>query len=90
MGISRDSEASHQKFADKLQLPYSLLVDQDQQLHEWFGVLKNKTMFGKTALGVERSTFILDQDRRLAKEFRNVKASGHVRDVLEWLENSEK
>jgi len=89
IGVSRDSLQSHRKFSDKLQLPFSLLVDQNQELHEYFDVLKEKKMFGKTVMGAERSTFIINKQGTLIKEFRNVKASGHAKTVLEYIRQLE-
>ncbi len=85
VGVSRDSLQSHKKFSDKLNLPFSLLVDQNQQLHRYFDVLKEKKMFGKKILGTERSTFIINNEGILIKEFRGVKATGHAQAVLDYL-----
>jgi thioredoxin-dependent peroxiredoxin len=89
LGVSRDNLKSHQQFSQKLNLPFSLLVDQDQHLHTYFGVLKEKKLFGKIGIGTERSTFILNQDGILIKEFRNVKSKGHAEEVLEYLTQNE-
>ena len=89
--MSRDSLASHKRFADKLSLPYSLLVDETGYLHQAFDVLKEKKLFGKVGLGTERSTFVLNGQGILINEFRKVKASGHAQDVLDYLiENAKK
>lgn len=88
VGISRDSLKSHKKFSDKLNLPFSLLVDQEQELHHYFGVLKEKKMFGKTVMGTERSTFIMNKEGILIKEYRGVKASGHAMTVLNDLQQT--
>ena len=85
-GISRDSQQSHKKFSDKLKLPFSLLVDQEQELHKYFDVLKEKKMFGKTVVGTERSTFIVNKEGILIKEYRGVKATGHALTVLNDLQ----
>ena len=85
LGVSRDSLKSHKKFADKNNLPFSLLVDEDEMLHRQYDVLKEKKMFGKIGLGTERSTFIISHEGKLAAEFRNVKAKGHAAEVLEIL-----
>mgnify|MGYP002152754516 CR=1 FL=1 len=77
---------SHKKFADKLQLPFSLLVDQDQKMHEEFGVLRSKKIFGKISLSVERSTFIINQQGVIIKEFRNVSAKGHALEILKYIQ----
>ena len=77
---------SHKKFSDKLKLPFSLLVDQEQELHQYFDVLKEKKMFGKTVMGTERSTFVINKEGILIKEYRGVKASGHAKTVLNELQ----
>lgn len=81
-GISRDSLATHEKFSAKLELPYQLLSDADGSVCRLFGVLKEKNMYGKRVLGVERSTFIIAADGRVQQVFRGVKALGHARQVL--------
>lgn len=85
LGISKDSLKSHQKFRDKHNLPFLLLSDETCEVHDMFDVRKKKTMFGKEYLGVVRSTFVFDTEGNLIKEFRNVKASGHAKDVLEFV-----
>ncbi len=89
MGVSRDGLKSHQRFSDKLKLSYSLLVDQDQLLHDYFGVLKEKKLFGKVGIGTERSTFVINGEGRLVGEFRNVKSSGHALEMLDFLRQQE-
>ena len=81
-GVSRDSLKSHEGFKAKLNLPFELLSDTDETVCELFGVMKMKNMYGKKVRGVERSTFILDRDGRVAKEWRGVKVPDHARDVL--------
>ncbi len=83
VGISPDTVASHRKFADKYELPFTLLADPDKQACEAFGVWKEKTMFGKTGMGVERSTFVVDADGIVRNIFRKVKVDGHIPAVLE-------
>jgi len=90
VGVSRDTLQSHKKFSDKLMLPFSLLVDQNQELHEYFDVLREKKMFGKTSIGTERSTFILNHEGVIIKEFRGVKATGHAKTVLDYLKQLER
>ena len=85
VGISRDSLKSHAKFRDKYNIPFLLLSDETETVHNLFKVMKMKKLYGKEYLGVERSTFIFDKDGNLIKEFRNVKAKGHAKDVLDWL-----
>ncbi|MBU5310823.1 peroxiredoxin [Tissierella carlieri] len=89
IGISRDSLKSHAKFRDKHDLPFLLLSDEDEDVHNLFNVMKLKKMYGKEYMGVERSTFIFNKDGELIKEFRNVKAKGHAEKVLEFIKNGE-
>lgn len=83
IGVSRDSIASHHKFIEKHDLDLLLLSDQESKLSDAFGVIKEKTMFGKTALGVVRSTFILDKGGDILEEHRNVKAAADAKNMLE-------
>jgi peroxiredoxin Q/BCP len=82
IGVSRDSCASHQKFKTKEKLNYELLSDSDEALCKLFDVIKEKNMYGKKVMGIERSTFLIDEDGTLAKEWRKVKADGHATEVL--------
>jgi len=84
-GISRDSVASHEAFKAKLNLPFELLSDVDEQVCEAYGVIKMKNMYGKKVRGIERSTFVIDRDGRVAREWRAVKVPNHARDVLEFV-----
>lgn len=86
VGVSKDSQNSHEKFISKYKLPFVLLSDEDLKLMEEFGVWKEKTMYGRTALGVVRSTFLIDENGVIIKAWRNVKATGHVGKVLEELQ----
>lgn len=83
IGISPDDLQSHAKFIDTYQLPFLLLADTEQTVSELFGVWKEKNMFGNKYMGIERSTFLIDEEGKLAKEWRNVKVDGHVDEVLE-------
>jgi peroxiredoxin Q/BCP len=85
LGVSRDSAASHAKFRDKYALPFTLLVDADHAIAETYGAWREKTLYGKTSMGIVRSTFIIDPSGRVAKVFRSVKADGHAEKVLEAL-----
>ncbi|MGJ0848110.1 peroxiredoxin [Tissierella praeacuta] len=89
MGISRDNLKSHVKFRDKHNLPFLLLSDENEEIHNLFNVMKLKKMYGKEYMGVERSTFIFNKEGELVKEFRNVKAKGHAEKVLEFIKNGE-
>ncbi len=83
VGISRDSVASHMKFKEKEKLPFDLLSDPDEKLCKQFDVVKEKTLYGRKYLGIERSTFLLDAAGVLRKEWRKVKVPGHAEEVLE-------
>lgn len=85
LGVSRDSLTSHDKFISKLNLPFILLSDSDEKVVNLYGVLKEKTMFGKTSMGIERSTFIIDEDGIIEKIYRKVKVNGHVEDILKHI-----
>lgn len=85
LGVSRDSVASHEKFKAKFKFPFDLLSDPDEKLCKAFDVIKEKNMYGKKVLGIERSTFLIDKDGVLQKEWRKVKVEGHVDEVLEAL-----
>ena len=86
-GISKDSVESHDKFIKKQNLAISLLSDKDGNVCEDFGVWKEKSMYGKTYMGIERSTFIIDGKGLIAKEWRKVKVAGHVNEVLEVIQS---
>jgi peroxiredoxin Q/BCP len=82
IGVSRDSLASHAKFQGKYELPFELVSDADEKLCGQFDVIKLKNMYGKKVRGIERSTFLVDADGVLRKEWRKVKVDGHVAEVL--------
>ncbi|RJF98315.1 peroxiredoxin [Noviherbaspirillum saxi] len=84
-GISRDSIRSHEGFKGKLEMPFELVSDPDETVCNLFNVMKMKNMYGKQVRGVERSTFIIDADGKLVKEWRGVKVPGHVDEVLEFV-----
>lgn len=85
-GVSKDSIASHEKFRDAHELNFVLLSDLDLDVHKRYGVWGEKTMYGKKVDGVIRSTFLIDEKGKIAKAWRNVKAAGHVDNVLAALE----
>lgn len=87
LGVSRDSLACHQKFKAKFAFPFELLSDSDETLCRLFGVIKAKNMYGKTVMGVERSTFLIDKKGVLRREWRKVKVDGHAREVLEAIKS---
>ena len=78
LGVSKDSSKSHQKFIDTHELPFELIVDSDTELHQLYGVWREKMNYGKTYMGVSRSTFVIDIDSKLIFVGYNVRASGHV------------
>ncbi len=86
LGISMDSLESHNRFIEKFSLPFPLLADADKKVVELYGVLKNKPMFGKSFLGVVRTTFVIDPDGRIARIWRNVRVDGHHEEVLEFIQ----
>lgn len=81
-GISRDSIKSHEKFIQSCGFKFPLLSDADEKLCKYFDVIKEKNMYGKMVLGVERSTFVFSDQSLLIKEYRKVKAEGHAQAVL--------
>ena len=85
-GVSRDSLKSHENFKAKLGLPFELLCDADELACTLFAVIKMKNLYGKQVRGIERSTFLIDQHGRLAREWRGVKVDGHAAEVLAALQ----
>ena len=81
-GVSRDSLASHEKFKAKQNLPFELMADTDENLCRLFDVIKEKNMYGKKVMGIERSTFLIDAQGKLVQEWRKVRVPGHVDAVL--------
>ena len=86
IGISRDSLKSHTKFIEKFNLPFILLSDEKEEVCNLFNVIKEKNMYGKKVFGIERSTFIINEEGILVKEYRKVKVQDHVSTVLKDLE----
>ncbi len=82
LGISRDNLKSHEKFKEVAKITFPLLSDVDGEVCRAYGVLKNKNMFGKTYEGIVRSTFLIDENGVLQREFRNVNAQTHVEDLM--------
>src|SRR4029077_4821150 len=82
LGVSPDDSESHAKFAKKFDLPFALLADQGNKVCEAFGVWKEKNMYGKKYMGVERTTFVIDRQGKVAKVFARVKVDGHSEAVL--------
>ncbi len=86
-GVSRDSVKSHHKFKCKYEFPFELLSDENEELCRAFDVIKEKNMYGKKVMGIERSTFLLDEKGKIIHEWRKVKAEGHAADVLNFISN---
>lgn len=82
LGISRDTPQKQAKFKAKYDLPFPLLCDVDAAVSEQYGVMKEKNMYGKKVMGVERSTFVIGPDGRIEHVYRKVKVDGHVENVL--------
>jgi len=86
-GISRDSIKSHENFKAKFTFPFELLSDSEELACSLFGVMKMKNMYGKQVRGIERSTFVIDKNGILIKEWRGVKVEGHVTEVLNCIQS---
>ena len=82
LGVSADSVERQKKFKDKYDLPFPLLADTDKKLCHAFGVIKEKNMYGKKVMGIERTTFLISPEGRIARIFPKVKADGHAEEVL--------
>ena len=85
VGVSRDSIKSHKSFIDKESLNFPLLSDPDETMCNAYGVMKEKSMYGRKYMGIERSTFLISPDGLLIKEWRGVKVPGHVEEVYKFL-----
>jgi peroxiredoxin Q/BCP len=82
MGISKDNPVRHEKFKQKFQLPFTLLADTDGTVCEAYNVINKKSLFGRTFLGIQRSTFLLDENGIIKAIWRKVKVPGHVQQVF--------
>ena len=87
LGVSRDSVKSHDNFKSKQSFTFELLSDPEEKLCNQFDVIKEKNMYGKKHMGIERSTFLIDEDGTLVYEWRKVKVKGHIEEVLEVIKN---
>ena len=85
LGISADPMETHQRFQTKHRLPFELLSDEDASVSKAFGVWKQKNLYGKKFMGIERTTFVIDKTGRIAQIYPKVKVDGHVQDVLGFL-----
>ena len=83
IGVSKDSVATHQKFIKKFYFPFNLISDENEKVCNLFNVIKEKNMYGRKYMGIERSTFLIDTNGKLIKEWRKVRVKGHVDDVIE-------
>jgi len=86
IGVSTDSPESHGKFADKYKLPFTLASDEKKELVKKYGVWKEKSMYGRKYMGTERTTFVIDEDGKIASIFTKVKVDGHVEELLGLIE----
>ena len=84
-GVSRDSIKSHESFKAKMKFPFELLSDVDEAACKLYGVIKMKNMYGRKVRGIERSTFAIDAQGTVRREWRGVKVPGHVQEVLEFI-----
>jgi len=82
LGASPDSPAAMKKFKEQFKLPFTLLSDKEKTLAQAYGVLKEKNMYGRKVMGIERSTFLIGPDGKLLQEFRGIKPAGHAAEVL--------
>jgi peroxiredoxin Q/BCP len=87
-GVSRDSVASHEKFKAKMNFPFELLSDSDEEVCQGFGVIKMKNMYGKKVRGIERSTFVIDRNGQVVREWRGVRVPGHAQEVLDFVKSA--
>lgn len=88
IGISPDSVESHKKFAEKYNLPFILLSDEKKEVVQKYGVWKEKSLYGKKYMGVERTTFIIDENGKIMHIFPKVKVNGHVEEILKVLKSN--
>tara|TARA_B100001248_G_C27319538_1_gene426074 strand:+ start:245 stop:715 length:471 start_codon:yes stop_codon:yes gene_type:complete len=87
IGISKDNIKSHENFKKKYKYKFDLISDEDEKICKMFDVIKEKNMYGKKYMGIERSTFIVDKKGKLLKEWRKVKVKGHVEEVLKFIKD---
>ena len=87
LGVSRDSVASHNKFRCKYDFGFELLSDEGEELCNKFDVIKEKNLYGRKYMGIERSTFVIDEDQKIIAEYRKVKPEGHAEEVLKFIKS---
>jgi peroxiredoxin Q/BCP len=85
IGVSKDSVSSHKKFKEKYCIAFPLLADIDKDMCDKYGVIKEKSRFGKKYLGIERTSFLIDKEGRIAKIWRNVSVKNHAQEVLDMV-----
>lgn len=85
LGVSTDGLESHRHFTDKHQLPFTLLADEDASVAKMYGVYKQKNLYGKKYMGIERTTFVIDRTGRVAQIYPKVKVDGHIQNLLEFV-----
>jgi peroxiredoxin Q/BCP len=90
LGVSTDSVASHEKFRDKHQLNFPLLADEDHKVAEKFGAWREKNLYGKKSMGIQRSTFLIDAEGKVAKVWQKVSVDGHDEEVIAALKELKK
>ncbi|WP_297528007.1 peroxiredoxin [Thiohalobacter sp.] len=90
LGVSRDSLRSHENFKAKQDLPFELLSDTEEKVCRQFDVIREKNMYGRKVMGIERSTFLIDPEGRLVREWRKVRVPGHVDEVLQAVKDLNK
>lgn len=90
LGVSPDTVQAQKKFADKFDLPFTLVADADKKICNAYGVIQEKNMYGKKVMGVARTTFIIGPDGKIKHIFSKVKPEGHAEQVLEWLQEGQK
>jgi peroxiredoxin Q/BCP len=90
LGVSPDTVQSQKKFAEKFDLPFTLVADADKTICNAYGVMQEKNMYGKKVMGVARTTFIIAPDGKIKHIFEKVKPEGHAEEVLSWLKEAQK
>lgn len=90
IGISTDPVARHAKFIEKYQLPFELLSDEEHEVSELYGVWKLKKLYGKEFMGIERSTFFINKEGIVEKEWRKVRVANHIEEVLQYIQEHQK
>ena len=90
LGVSPDTVQAQKKFADKFDLPFTLVADADKKICNAYGVIQEKNMYGKKVMGVARTTFIIGPEGKIKHIFSKVKPEGHAEQVLDWLKEGQK